>query len=451
MEQTVNLKNLKNLFENKLINYYILKEINFEQDIDENLCKETRKYFQCNNESLEFTDNDECESQETYVYLNAVEVFENRIEVMMLYTGTAVLEYFEHDKCKWNSLKQSTSINVKANKRKIKFRIKISKRDCITRLLLLVPKNEFLKNHRVIKQIDFISDIDINSSGRFNIDSVTNSLEFIFQPILNLNKEDFLEVLGVLNEDNNNFFMIPQEHQIYGLSRLDSQVISKEKISSLNINFIHASLYFPQGHYRFRMMIGNEFYNSVMRKTKEEGLQYYKMTTDVKRRLASIDYKRRYLSFSSYKGEMQQVYEQKYKCRNKIIDINVNIKEGYVSIDKEKKILKDKAFLWDEECYISLICNYESLVQEEFEKPLIREIICGSDQGFLHLKPFKNYNNKLKVVLLFSGSVKVEQFIEKKSNWIEVQNEKLNDEELIILRIKLKSNDKIYNMFLTEE
>lgn len=386
-----------------------------------------------------------------YIYLKTIQIKEKKVQAIMIYSGNPILQYFNIQKCNWESVIEGQKLCIDGN---VKLRVKMSSGDSIQDILFVTPKEQVYKEYELLKEIDFYNDLDIGISDKFCIHETKSYLEFLYGISEKVELDQLVPIANVeIDKDKVIFTPISTNKDKWIKDRgiadclLDETIepgerelliinFSKEKSVNFFIEFLYDSSY----HKALNVLNGNGFVNEIVRSNGSHTLLH-----SFRKDIFQIYIAKGFDSETLVKYNLEEIENISYI---------INFKEGYIQLNKfEKQIARiyHKKLIPKEDLYLYASCiDFENYTTPR-RKAEIADIIYGSHNGFVYFKPVSIVSDKFIVKINSIGHPILQYYLYEKEEWIDIQNKiEIKNIKELKMRAKMNIDDLIYNILILD-
>gem|GEM_PF-5878076 len=304
---------------------------------------------------------------------------------------------------------------------------------------------------KIIKSINFHNDIDKKTSGIYEINEAKGYVEFLYEPIENIEKHGYMSLIGDMVKKEDALAIHPIETTMspdYKMARgvfkfpLDclydnkdiflcidfTNNMSNDKDSRILISLINDYWYNEfnsvlQGHKTYNQLAGNNDANQIVTIFKNRNIYIYK-----------------------YKGLEESNQLDLFRIKDKMTRYMIHINQ-WLKINKKHR---DISVIEKELKYVFIGCD--DYRRNSFEpSAIIHNIVLAQETGYLYFNPFTIEDIKnIKLNMEYSGDIQIEYCGLHDCKWRKIKN---NDYinchgNKLKLRCKMKSGSKIYRMII---
>ncbi|NLJ89030.1 MAG: hypothetical protein GX327_09730 [Epulopiscium sp.] len=319
---------------------------------------------------------------------------------------------------------------------------------------------EIIKNHKNVYVVDFEKDIYIDKSDYYELNEEENCLTFLYQEIKELKPEDFYVVTGAIQPMKDGFKLASlSDPKNMATEQQRALVISKDPIV-LNTNDSLYIAYERNVNTIYMSLVSKYFYEQTMRlHNKEINFEEWLATTQTRNesiRIINELHKNRFV-FYEKKGNQQATPDNISIFNNQQeLKYLINFAERYILMSNRKKHIllnntnqntnqniNDLYYL----CFI-----YHPSV--ELNKANIKNLKLTKSQGYVYLKQIENFGNResrKKIIMFFSGDVKLQYYLDKKDLWEQIEDTMIEVKDVLQLRLAMSSGSKVYKLIVYED
>jgi|GEM_PF-7098982 len=310
--------------------------------------------------------------------------------------------------------------------------------------------NDICSENKVVKQIDFLNDIDVASSDKYCIDNASNGLRFLYAETRKFKHEDYSCITGSSVITNAGVELVPTLNAMTD-NRVKRSHISENKGFRLEQeDFIYLKA-IAEWDTNFFISIDNMYTRQLFERLQKKeiflaGLEYDNpMRKTYTYQIGSSFVIRRY----------EQLNETDRKDipirREKNVELGINLAKGYLIIDGQKRLMPKVDFDTKEKLFASVIFNL-GINEKEKRKMLVSAMGLGKETGFIYFKPYRIEEKFIQVFMIYSGTPKVQYLNSSKKQWIDITEEsRIRVADLSLIRLAMNNWDCIHNLLITEE
>lgn len=307
-------------------------------------------------------------------------------------------------------------------------------------------KNELRKDNKIIKEIDFHSDIDVDSSDKYYMDSKKGCIKFLCGNPYHIKYNDYIVLDGKLQIEGESIKLISQTNKFYQDEIKRGQILIDKQLDYNKYNIINCIIDASNNNL-CQLIFGNNEYCSLLRDIQDNKL----------------------LSKSEVIKDSRYEKTTFYLCTlgNKIVTVTKNIGGKYK--DKTNVYIPSKTQKYNITYDIinrKLTINKVQVVLEDFNFNIqgislaniknsitnIKEISYGERKGYIYLKPIEGLPNKARVFMLYSGKGIMEYWEHQSDKWIKISNQSnISNFDKLSIRIAMENEDKVYSIMIADD
>ncbi|TCT14023.1 hypothetical protein EDC18_10792 [Natranaerovirga pectinivora] len=313
--------------------------------------------------------------------------------------------------------------------------------------ILNQSKYKIKDKYKNIVEIELGDFIDDEKSGCYYMHPEYKFIEFKYQPNYEVVKEDYKVIYGDMSVEENSISLFSNKSERFNDEKYRARVLIDKPITSNEFDII--SIEFERSDVS-TFFIG--FFDSFTRDLDIEFLEGVQNLESYKSPKCDIIY-------NNFDKDVLKIIKRvglKYlmdtlmteKCLMKNIECTINISEGFIQLNNERRIY-NKLLQRSQETYITY--GYHPNVKSEVIGK-INKVSMGKNKGYLFLKPIKIDFNKCKVLMLYSGKPEIEYLSKNELTWTKIDElSQIEVNKELILRVAMNHRDRIYSIFIVDE
>ncbi|SHJ66672.1 hypothetical protein [Paramaledivibacter caminithermalis] len=383
-----------------------------------------------------------CTEREGYFYFSKLtDSLLKNIEIAMLFKGSCHLEYYDFKRDKW--IKHTQKI-IKANN-ELKMRIKMTLGDTLYGVFFLKSKQELEKQWEKIKIFDFNNDIDETKSDMYEVDSTKGVLEFKIGQPKEIGIQDFSNIFGNATEENELIKVKPFKNLIDENNDWGDIHFDIEDYEVFYVNYKQVR----NGAVCFSID-NKEPYEYLYKIQLEAQKHLLEKLLDIDSKRFEIVHTKDFIFTKKWTGVNEDFtlinpYRYNLETYNTIF---INKSSNYYELNN----IKVNTFNIEESLNHKKN-NFRVLTIQpkgESEELLIRKILVGKERGYIYFNPV-NVDKKIKIINSNTKNVVIEFYCNDTEEWIEIEKIGKYDIDILHLRAKMKSKDKIYKLIIVKD
>lgn len=316
-------------------------------------------------------------------------------------------------------------------------------------------KKRILLGQEIVKEYDFLDEIDVSRSDHYFIDDKEKYLEFFYSIIDDISLNDYrLYRFGSFSGHGKSVYLLPSVDKEINDSIKRSQVFVNKPISPRETPIIHLNMEMNAAA-NICIWIGNNYvfetHNSYLNGTapwdteRKECMEFER---------TAVFFNQFSVNISQYSGK-QRINKGKdaaFSNDNSKIDCYIDIQKGYLKLGRNGKKVYHKGLIQNEGCSINISCNSsEQYISSDLLPGLIinRFELCKSE-GIVYFKPFNASAGKaLNVSVIYKGNVTIQYLSEESKKWITViEGIGIKGQLQMSLRAFMNTNDRIHDLLI---
>jgi hypothetical protein len=315
---------------------------------------------------------------------------------------------------------------------------------------------------KIIKEIDFLMDIDEERSGKYRLNTANNSLEFLYTPVEEISKDKFIIINGEIEKREEGIYLksnLNDVSQNYNMPRKEAVCFIDYKLDFDNIDCLSFDFSIITSNPKFRFYIPyiEEFGYKILCNVKDRLNSHREVLRSPESNAILYSFLPHQVQINEYIGQHIINNLVTTTIKNDKINWIVNFQNNQVNClldDNIKKLslyYEDRRLTKRDRFYL-LLENYDINCPDNAEV-VIKKIETGNSEGYIYFNAMNISYNKARIIMLYSGSPCVECFFEQSNSWIGIDNSSLvnlNDNNLK-LRIKMHTGDRVYRILICEE
>lgn len=425
-----------------LKNSYLIKEINFKNDIIEwddgkNCC-----YIDANG-YLALKPDGKYKWDKACIYIKPLSILFEYADVSVMYSGGPTIEYYNEYYGEWRSIKDANRINVNGT---VKLRIWLNPTDTVFSISLVIPKSNIEKKYKIVKAIDFSKDLIEDLPAKYFIDAEkSGKLNFVCEDIYEIKPEDYEVVVGDFRVNEEGVSLIPNHGYSDKKNFYDGSYLIKQNISE-DADIVYMELIKGSKLNVLSILLINKQYYDVMVKIKDKLMEHSSealVNTGSRGLILNFFAKSHTRLAERYELDYENLYES-YKPLDNKISVAFYPKDNYIRINDESISFSESVDLADKKHLYLWAADEQYMVDPEIT---IRKIAYSKKSGCLYIKPFCNQYGSVKILFLDNNEADVEYYEESSATWKKIYKDSGISEKIIKIRVKMTSNSEIYGIF----
>ncbi|MBZ4645379.1 MAG: hypothetical protein JG777_868 [Clostridia bacterium] len=321
-------------------------------------------------------------------------------------------------------------------------------------------KQKILMNYKVIKQVNFDNDIDLEKSGSFIIHPVENYLEFLYQPVEKISINECISVLGEIEINNEGVIFKPTVNPKslqYSYPRKEAICLVRIPINPNEVDIIDISFTCNMTSY-FYMMLVNRFGFETMLKVIEGKASHRDVVRSQGSRATQIQCINNEMSVYYMIGEDVTENIVSVPVISNSIEYMFNINKTYITYKLANKNfmqninLHRKLPIDSNSYYIYFGVDNYNINSPTTKEACLHKVVYGQEHGYIYLRPINICSKMIQVIMLYCGNSVVQFFCPDKKQWLEVKDKEIikNSTGSVSFRVYMHSRDKIYEFAIIE-
>lgn len=319
-----------------------------------------------------------------------------------------------------------------------------------------------LNDRTLIKEINFKNDIDEEKTknNKYHIDSDKGFLEFSYQAVYSITEDDMLVIAENVKETEKSGLLpkrysinYPNRNNYPELDKTFSHYLIKKTISIDLVDFI--CIDYKKGNPYFYVLLCDSNHTKLLKNIHSNKTLLDKENISLENANGCIlNLWWHGCRINTYVHNRQNLDEnntisQERKIRERIIDLkNGDITTWYGNCKKKKE--NDKRLIQRKD--FNMLVSFKSH-QVEWAKSMkfINDIVLGTREGYVYLKPVEVASKSVEIAILYSGNVTVQCFNNKIGKWNDVYNlRNIKVNENIHIRFKMNCGSRIFGVLIME-
>jgi len=307
-------------------------------------------------------------------------------------------------------------------------------------------KNKLREENKIVKEIDFFRDIDVERSDKYHTDSKKGCIKFLCGNPYHLKYNDYIVLDGKLQTEGDSIKLISQINKFYQDKIERGQILIDKQLDNNRYSIMNCIIDTSNNNLCQLIFANNEYYSLLLDIKDNKLLSKLEVINDAR-------------------------YEKTifYSCilGNKTVTVSKNIGGKYQ--DKTNVHIPSKAQKHNityDIIHRKLTINNVQVIFEDFNfNPQgislanikdsvtnIKEITYGERKGYIYLKPIEGLPNKVRLFMLYSGNGNMEYWERKSNKWIKVSNQStISNFDKLYIRISMENEEKIYSIIIAED
>lgn len=309
-----------------------------------------------------------------------------------------------------------------------------------------VIKDELLKEHTILKEIDFNNDINIEKSDDFYVNTKRGYLEFLMGSRENIGFSDFTVLLGGAKPKEKGILLMPEKCDHVNLSYERCMLLLNRSISAKQLKYMHTKVKVPE-HMKFIIIFGNKYYFDIISRMHEYGSDIWNIVNsdDVKAISYYIENNRISKTITENK---KKTFIEVSETTSIDRQFDLLFTESHVKSNGTLVSTNDYDFFEDGRYYICVVCDLAEN-KENRECAYVSGMSFGSEEGYIFIKPISINKSTVTVSAIYSGNPTIQYHMKSEDKWINILDKnEIRIEGKLVMRLRMKSGDRIHSLML---
>ena len=328
--------------------------------------------------------------------------------------------------------------------------MKVLKNEDISKL-----KKEMLRIHTIVYELSLKNDIDTEKSPRNNLKHTDDYCEFVFEEGIEIPFNDMEVIFGQLKEKEDHFEGKLQEQSFHKNEDKFEKIFSAILPLNDEYDIVNVNLKGQKGQ-QFQMSVYDNYMHQIKKDIKTGIFENGEDTELYQERNMSLEGERACFKLESPNVVsifMRDIFADymifQYACLE-TISFYLDYKLKKISINNQKwRDVYD--FEFDKLSHFE-ICgilenNTISFENDTFD---IYKIGYAKNEGYIYLNPIELQKGNYKLFVYYSGKVEVEYFKWNESFKVLPEKFRFTEKEVLNLRVKMNSGNKLYGLFIVK-
>ncbi|KUO74771.1 MAG: hypothetical protein APF77_10940 [Clostridia bacterium BRH_c25] len=314
---------------------------------------------------------------------------------------------------------------------------------------------EIESKYKILKNMDFSKDLDLEKSDRFYIDKSQGYIQFMYKVLEIIEPDDYNLIYGEMSAIDGQIRLIPTLNDMTDNKVKRAHLLIEKKFNLREINVFDIKVKLNKNTYFFLTM-NNDYSYELLQAQKEKRIflagEYYQSA----RRKVIYFMLDENIAMIEYEG-LNQLYSYFVPLKNAYyedeINVIINFKDNIIRLGENKLYFKPSNIVkYDEPLYLSLVSNSKTTADCDMETFVSRIAYGTADSGYLYFNPIITVTN-IRVLVICKGNPAIEYFSNSFNKWLTINDDGIINTEgrEVMLRARLSTEDKIYQILIAQD